>query len=113
LAGIGIYGVTSYAVSQRTQELGIRMALGASRRTVFALVLKKELRAAVSGVIIGLLSSLGLSRVIASQLYGVPVTDLATYMTVTLVLIGVAVAAGCLPAWRATQVDPLTALRSE
>ena len=113
LASIGIYGVTSHAVSQRTQEVGIRMAMGAQRSTVRALMLRQHVTPALAGVAIGLAGAFGLSRFLASLLYGIRAVDPLTYAAVTLALIAVAVAACWIPASRAMRVDPLVALRAD
>jgi putative ABC transport system permease protein len=113
LAAIGIYGVIAYFVGQRTQEIGIRMALGATRLKVLRLVLGQASRAAVAGLLIGLVASLALTRLIKNLLFGVSATDPLTFMIVTLILGGVALLAGYLPARRATRVDPTVALRCE
>jgi putative ABC transport system permease protein len=113
LASLGIYGVMSYSVTQRTNEIGIRMALGANRRNVIQLVLRRGLVLAISGVAIGLVGSLGLSRLLTGLLFGVSVTDPATFGLVSLLLLLIAVVAVYLPARRATRVDPLVALRYE
>ena len=109
----GVYGVISYSVSQRTQEIGIRMALGASRQSVVGLVLKHGVALAVIGAIVGLAISFGLSRLIVSLLFEVRPTDLATFGIATGVLLLAAFFACYLPARRATKVDPLVALRYE
>ena len=112
LAAAGIYSLMAYNVARRTREIGIRMAIGASRMRIFALVIGKGLALAVSGVALGGAVAFGIARVIASQLYGIAATDPATIGSVALLLICVALAACIVPAWRATQVDPLTALRA-
>jgi predicted permease len=113
LATIGIYGVLSASVSQRTRELGIRMALGATARNVGRLIVGQGLKLILSGVVIGLVSALALQRVIGKLLYGVSPTDPLTFTVIALLLIAVALLACWIPARRATKVDPLTALRNE
>jgi putative ABC transport system permease protein len=113
LAAIGIYGVMSYFVSERTREIGIRVALGAGRGDVLGLVAKLGLKLAVLGVVIGLALAYGLTRFIATFLYGVKSYDPMTYAAVALGLIGVAMLASYIPARRAMRVDPLVALRYE
>jgi predicted permease len=113
LSVIGIYGVMAYAVSQRTRELGIRMALGASRADVLRLVVMQGLRLTVMGVAFGLAVSLAVTRLIATLLYGVSPTDLITFTIVPLLLASAALLASYLPALRATRIDPMVALRYE
>jgi ABC-type antimicrobial peptide transport system permease subunit len=113
LASIGLYGVMSYTVAQRTHEVGIRMALGAGRTDVVRLVLGHSLRLAFSGILVGLLGSWFLTRFLATLLFDTKATDPLTFAAVALILALVAVAASLIPAWRATVVDPMTALRQE
>ncbi len=113
LAVIGVYGVTTYAVSQRTRELGIRMALGAQRGDVVRLVLREGLRLAAVGVFVGLAIAFAASRALTSMLFEVTTTDLATYAGTALLLAAATVLATYLPARRAAGVDPVIALRSE
>jgi predicted permease len=111
LSVIGIYGVMAYAVSQRTRELGIRMALGANRADVLRLVVAHGLRLTLMGVAFGLVASFAVTRLIASLLYSVSPTDVVTFTAVPLLLAAAALAASYLPALRATRIDPMTALR--
>ncbi len=113
LASLGLYGVISYLIGQRTHELGIRLALGAQRADVLRLVLGHGLKMALSGVALGLAAALVLTRLMVKMLYGVSTTDPATFGVITLLLMIVALLACFVPAWRATKVDPLTALRHE
>jgi putative ABC transport system permease protein len=113
LAAVGIYGLLSYLVSQRTREIGIRMAIGASQRDVLSLVVRKGLLLTGAGVIAGLTLALGVTRLMRALLYGVGPADLATFVAVPAILLAVALAASYLPAARATRVSPLLALRSE
>jgi ABC-type antimicrobial peptide transport system permease subunit len=113
LASIGMYGVISYAVAQRLQEIGIRMALGAERRNVFGMVLGHGARLAGLGIAIGLVVALGVTRLMSSFLYGIESTDPFTFAAVSLLLLATALLACYLPARRATRVDPMVALRHE
>jgi putative ABC transport system permease protein len=113
LAGIGIYGVISYSVTQREREIGIRMALGAQRADVLRLVLAQSGKISVAGIVLGSAASLGLTRLMAKLLYSVSAFDPATFAGVAIVLALVAIVASYLPARRTLQVDPLIALRHE
>jgi predicted permease len=113
LAAIGLYGVMSYAVSLRTREIGIRVALGAERRTVLMMVLREVAVLALIGVAIGLPSGYGLGRIVESQLFGLRAHDPLTFAVATVTLLLAALLAGYVPAARATRVDPLVALRYE
>jgi ABC-type antimicrobial peptide transport system permease subunit len=113
IAGVGLYGVVAFFVAQRTQEIGVRMAIGAQRSDVLRLVLGEAARMAAFGVIIGVVASLAISRLLTSLLFGISATDPLTFIGVAVLLSLVALAASFIPAYRATRVDPVTALRYE
>jgi putative ABC transport system permease protein len=113
LAAIGIYGVISYSTAQRTHEIGVRMALGAGRRDVISLVLGEGLLIATVGVALGLAGSAAVTRLMQNQLVGITARDPIAFAGGGLLLLVVAVAASWVPAWRATRVDPMVALRAE
>jgi putative ABC transport system permease protein len=113
LAALGIYGVMSYTVAQRTNEIGIRVALGAQSRDILMLVSSEGMLRTAFGLFAGLIASLALSRILASQLFAVRALDPLTFATVLLLLGGIALLACYIPARRALRVDPLTALRYE
>ncbi len=113
LGVVGIYGVISYVVSQRTREIGVRMALGADHRDVSRMVLRQGMILAGIGVVVGLVAAVGLTRFMSSLLHGVEPTDPATLGAVAALLVAVASLASYLPALRASRTDPLEALRFE
>jgi ABC-type antimicrobial peptide transport system permease subunit len=113
LASIGIYGVISYSVAQRTREIGIRMALGASQRQVLRMVVGGGAKLAVIGILIGAVGALVLTQFIRSFLFGVSPSDPPTFIGISFILAGVAILASYVPARRAMKVDPNTALRYE
>jgi ABC-type antimicrobial peptide transport system permease subunit len=113
LAILGIYGVISFNVVQRTREIGLRMALGADRGSVVRMVVARTARLSVTGVVAGTVGALALTRVLTTQLYGVQPADPLTFVIVALVLGGAALLAGYVPARRAASVDPVVALREE
>jgi ABC-type antimicrobial peptide transport system permease subunit len=113
LAAIGIYGLMAYSVQQRTQEMGIRMALGADRGAIRKLVVWHGMRLAIIGVVVGIAAAFGLTRLIASFLFGVKSWDPIVFITVPLILGAVALLAVWLPATRAAKLDPMQALRVE
>jgi ABC-type antimicrobial peptide transport system permease subunit len=113
LAAVGIYGVISYSVNQRTREMGIRLALGASHDTVRLLVLRQGMKPACIGIGAGLLAALVTTRYLQALLYGVAPLDLPTFVTIPLVLLVVAAGSVLIPAVRASRVEPVNALRAE
>jgi putative ABC transport system permease protein len=113
LSGIGIYGLMHYFVAQRTNEIGVRMALGARYGSVLALVLRQGLTLAGLGIVVGIAGALGLTRLLSSLLYGTTPTDLLTFAAAPTILLGVAGLACWIPARRAARIDPMLALRQE
>ncbi len=113
LAAIGIYGVMTYSVAQRTREIGIRVALGAGRRQVMTLVMGQSLAVTVAGLLLGLGGAAALTRYLDQLLFGLSALDPATFATVAILFAAIAMAAAFFPARRATRVDPLIALRTE
>jgi len=113
LAGVGIYGVMAYSVTQRTQEIGVRMALGARQSRILRQILGEAGLLVAVGAGLGLVGALAAGRVLASLLYGVGSTDPVTFAGVLALLAAVALLAGSIPAWRASRVAPLEALRYE
>jgi putative ABC transport system permease protein len=113
LAALGIYGVISHGVAQRTQEIGIRLALGAQRAEILRLIINQGMRPVLFGVLLGIASGFGAGRLLESQLYGVPPADPLTFIGVSLIPAAIALLACMLPARRATRVDPIVALRYE
>jgi len=113
LATVGIYGVTAYTTRQRTHEIGVRMALGATKESVLRLVVVRGLRLTLVGVGLGMAASLALTRYLKSMLLGITSTDKLTFLTVVILLFAVALLACFIPARRASLVDPMIALRHE
>ena len=111
LAAVGLYGLLSYTVTRRVNEIGIRLALGATRREVLWMVIRHVLALLGMGVAIGIPVAWGASRFVSSMLFGVKATDQLTILAATLTLLAAGLLAGFLPAWRASRVDPMVALR--
>jgi putative ABC transport system permease protein len=113
LGSVGIYGIVSYAVTQRTQEIGVRMALGAQARDILQLILKHGVVLVLTGVAIGVAGALALTRFLSTLLFGITPTDTLTFVVVSAIFFLIAMIASLIPARRATKVDPLIALRYE
>jgi putative ABC transport system permease protein len=113
LGGVGIYGVMSYLVTQGTHDLGVRIALGASRGSILGLVVRQGMWLALAGIGVGLIGAFVLTRVMSALLYQVSVTDKVTFAGVALFVAAISMIASYVPGWRATRVDPLVALRDE
>jgi putative ABC transport system permease protein len=113
LAAVGIYGVLSFLVGQRTREMGVRMALGATRRDVLVLVLRDAMKSVMPGLAAGIIGALLLTRLVSAQLFGVTATDPLTFAAVTSLLLGVALLASWLPAQRAANVPPSDTLKQD
>jgi ABC-type antimicrobial peptide transport system permease subunit len=113
LTGVGLYAVVAYLAGRRTHEIGIRMALGARRQDVLALVLKQGLRPAVTGIVAGMAAAAAVARQLSSMLYGITPTDPAVFLGGSALVLAVALFASYIPARRATKVDPMQALRYE
>jgi len=113
LAAIGVYGVMSYLVTQSRHDIGLRIALGAQRNAILWLVVRQGMELALSGIILGLIGALALTRVMSSLLFGISPRDIATFSTVPIILATIALLATYIPAWRATEVDPMLVLREE
>ena len=113
LASLGIYGVLAYLVTQRTREMGIRVALGSTPAAILKLVLRDGFAMVAAGLALGFIAAISLQRAVASEIYGVRPLEPLVLLSVVVVLSAVALAACALPAWRAMRVDPMVALRSE
>jgi ABC-type antimicrobial peptide transport system permease subunit len=113
LAAIGIYGLMSFWVTQRTYEIGLRVAVGCTRQRIVSLILGHGMKITVCGVTAGIATALLLTRYLETLLYGIAASDALTFTLVTALVLGVAIAATALPAWRASRIDPIQALRAE
>jgi len=113
IAALGIYGILSYSVNQRTRDIGVRMALGAQRSRVLRLIVVEGMKLAMLGIGIGLLASIAIGRVLSSLLYGVSVHEPRIFVAVSLLLTAIAAAACAIPAHRASRIEPIAALRHE
>ncbi len=113
LAAIGVYGVMSYLVTQSRHDIGLRIALGAQRRMILWLVVRQGMELAIAGIVIGIIGAFALTRLMSSLLFGISARDAATFSTVPLILAAIALIATYIPAWRATQTDPMMVLREE
>jgi ABC-type antimicrobial peptide transport system permease subunit len=113
LASVGLYGVMAYAVTQRTKEIGVRIALGAQRGDVIGMVLRESLLPVLAGLAAGVAGALALARLVAGMLYGVAPRDPVTIVLAAVAMLGVSLAAAAIPARRASRVEPMTALRHE
>jgi putative ABC transport system permease protein len=111
LAALGIYGLVSYWVMQRTYEIGLRVAIGATRSRIVSMILAQGLRVALYGIAAGVIAALAATRFLASLLYGVGANDPSTFAAVTVLVLGVAITATAVPAWRASRIDPIKLLR--
>jgi putative ABC transport system permease protein len=113
MAAVGIYGLIQYSIATRTREIGIRMAVGAQAGEIFRMILGEGLKLSLTGLMLGLFGALWLGQAGSSLLFGVTPTDPLTFIVVSLLVVGVAVAACCFPARRATKIEPIVALRQE
>jgi ABC-type antimicrobial peptide transport system permease subunit len=113
LAAIGVYGLLSFAVAQRTREIGVRTALGAGRSGIIALVLRSALRVVLAGALAGVFGAWAVTRLMGALLFDVSPLDPLAFAAAVFVLVGVSVGAALIPTWRATRVDPLVALRQQ
>jgi putative ABC transport system permease protein len=113
LAAVGVYGVMSYLVTQGAHDIGVRMALGAPRSSIVGMVVRHGFQLTIAGIVLGLIGAGALTRVMSSLLFGISATDLVTFAAVPVMLAAVALLASCIPALRATRVDPVVALRDE
>jgi putative ABC transport system permease protein len=113
ISGVGLFGVLSYTTSQRAREIGVRTTLGAQRSDVLLLVVRQALMMTVGGLVVGLAAAFFLSQSLSTLLYGISARDVLSFVVVPLILIVVSLIACAAPAWRATRIDPLLALRSE